>query len=230
MTSSPLSSANTLKAQSLNLMWTELKRELSMQYSAIPFDSHSTQAFAQLEQGLDDLLDMYLHHANELLSKICYTSDMSRNLAEGLIHYTVVYGLNCRRLKTVLWNTKACNEKWWRVALGISIVLVPDIKGPKAIADLNSTSQKHQWSLSSKPWRNQYHVTDVEDLTSKTTTKTIKVTTVISSKTRCPYCKTTREAITYNNFCNNRNKSNIFPQELYHSRSFNKLGQVMTCW
>ena len=45
----------------------ELKRELSMQYATIPFDSHATQPFAQIGQGLDELLDMYLHHVSELL-------------------------------------------------------------------------------------------------------------------------------------------------------------------
>ena len=44
MTGSPLSSANRLKAQSPNLVLIELKLELSLQYSAIPFDSHATQA------------------------------------------------------------------------------------------------------------------------------------------------------------------------------------------
>ena len=77
MTGAPLSSANRLKARSQNLMWTELRREWSTQYSIIPPDSHATQAVTQLEQGLDQLLDMYLHCASEL-SKICPTSDMSR--------------------------------------------------------------------------------------------------------------------------------------------------------
>ena len=99
MIGSPLSLANTVKAQSPNLTWMELKRELSMQYLLIPYDSHATQAVAQLEQGPHELLDMYLDHASELLSKIYHTSDMSRILAEGLSHYTVVYCLNCRRLK-----------------------------------------------------------------------------------------------------------------------------------
>ena len=65
------------------------------------------QAFAQLEQGPDELLDMFLHHASDLLSKIYHTSHMSRILVEGLNHYTVVYGLNCRRLKDSVaghWN------------------------------------------------------------------------------------------------------------------------------
>ena len=45
------------------------QKELSIQYSTIALDSHFAQAFAQLEQGLDELLDMYLHCTSELLSK-----------------------------------------------------------------------------------------------------------------------------------------------------------------
>ena len=41
-TGSPLSTANRLKARSPNLVWTEVKKELSMQYSVIPSDSHAT--------------------------------------------------------------------------------------------------------------------------------------------------------------------------------------------
>ena len=69
MTGSPLSSTNTLKAQSPNLMWMELKRKLSMQYSVILSDSHATQAFAQLEQDPSELLDMHFQHTSALLSK-----------------------------------------------------------------------------------------------------------------------------------------------------------------
>ena len=32
----------------------------------MPYDSHATQAFAHLKQGPDELLEMYLHHANKL--------------------------------------------------------------------------------------------------------------------------------------------------------------------
>ena len=83
---SPLSLAYRLNAQSPNVMWIELKMEFSMQYSAISYDSHATQAFVQLEQGPDELPDMYLHHSSVLLSKIYHTSDMSRISAESLNH------------------------------------------------------------------------------------------------------------------------------------------------
>ena len=50
-----------------NLTWMELKRQLSVQCSAIPFDSHATQDFCPTEEGLDELPEMYLHCASELL-------------------------------------------------------------------------------------------------------------------------------------------------------------------
>ena len=95
----PLLTANRLKTRSPNLTWRELKKELSMQYCIIPSDTHATQAFTHLEQGMVELLDDYLHHVSELLSKIYHTSEMSRISVEGINHYPVVYGLNHRRLK-----------------------------------------------------------------------------------------------------------------------------------
>ena len=38
-------------------MWKELKSKLSGQYSSIPFDSHVFQAYTNLQQGLDELLE-----------------------------------------------------------------------------------------------------------------------------------------------------------------------------
>ena len=112
MTDSPLSSANGLKAQLPDLTCMELKRELSMQYSNILYDSHATQAFIQLEQGPDELLDVYFHCATELQSKIYHTSDMSRISPKGLNHYAVVYGLNCRRLKDSVLGHKG---RQWKI-------------------------------------------------------------------------------------------------------------------
>ena len=57
-----------------------------MQQSIIPSDSHATQAFTHLEQSPDKLLDDYLHHVSDLLSKIYHTSDMSRILVESTNH------------------------------------------------------------------------------------------------------------------------------------------------
>ena len=77
----------------------ELKKESSMHHFIIPSNTHATQAFTQLEHGLDELLSDYLQHVSDLLSKIYHTSDMFKVSAEGTNHYAVVYGLNCRKLK-----------------------------------------------------------------------------------------------------------------------------------
>ena len=68
-------------------------------YFSFPLDSHATQALPHLQQDLDELLEMFLHHASELLLKIYHTSDMSQISAEGLNHYIVMYGLNSRKLR-----------------------------------------------------------------------------------------------------------------------------------
>ena len=55
-----------------------------------------------------ELLNMYLYHASELLSKIHYMTGMSQIPAEGQNHYTVVYGLNLHKLKDKVeghWGT-----------------------------------------------------------------------------------------------------------------------------
>ena len=150
MTGSPLSSVNSLKAQLSNLTWTELKKELSTQYSAIPFDSHATQAFAQLEQGPDELLDMYLHHSSELLSNIYHTSDLSTILAEDLNHYTVVYGLNGRRLQNSVVEHQSMQWKKMEDCFRIFVILVLGMKELNAMAELSTTHQKHLCSLGSK--------------------------------------------------------------------------------
>ena len=80
-------------------MWNDLKSELSRQYSTIPFDSHATQVFTCLQQGPSYLNEMYLHHANELLSEIYHTTDMTQIAAESSNYYTIVYDLNSTKLK-----------------------------------------------------------------------------------------------------------------------------------
>ena len=97
-----LSSGHRLKHCLPYLMWQDLKSKPSRQYSKISFNSHATQVFACLQQGSDELLEMYLHHASELSLKIHHTTDMAEIPAEGLNHYTVVYSLNSANLKDKL--------------------------------------------------------------------------------------------------------------------------------
>ena len=93
-------------------MWTELKKELSMEYFVILSDTHAPQALTHLEQGPDELFDDFLHSASELLSKIHYTSDMSNILAEDTDYYAVVYGLNCWKLKDSITGQQSMQ---WRM-------------------------------------------------------------------------------------------------------------------
>ena len=99
LTGSLLLTAKRLKTRLPNLTLMEIKKELSIQYSIIPSNTHATQAFTHLEQGQDKLVDDYLHCVSQLLSKIYHTSDTSRISAEGTNLYVVVYCLNCRKLK-----------------------------------------------------------------------------------------------------------------------------------
>ena len=172
MLASPLSSANRLKAWSPNLMWTKLKRELSMQYSTISHDSHATYAFSQLEQGPDELLDWYLQHTSELLSKIYHTLDMSWISAEGLNHYAMVYDLNCRRLKdsvvgqwSTQWKTmKDCFRDIHNIGTGYE--KAKDYY--RAKYNIPETSVITEF----KTMRNQVCTTNAEDLTSRPTAQT----------------------------------------------------------
>ena len=65
----------------------------------MPFSSHAIQAFAHLQQVSDELLQLYLHHAIEPLLKNHPMTCMFKIPAEGLNHYTLVYGLNSNKLK-----------------------------------------------------------------------------------------------------------------------------------
>ena len=94
-----------------NLTLSDLKKELSMQYSIYASKTHTPQAFTNLEQGLDELLDDYLYCASELLSKIYHNSDISKISAEGTNHYQVVYGLNCRKLKDSMAGYRSAQWK-----------------------------------------------------------------------------------------------------------------------
>ena len=57
------------------------------------------QALAHLQQGPDELVEMYLHHASKLLSKIHHITDIAQIPVGGLNHHTVVYGPNSTKLK-----------------------------------------------------------------------------------------------------------------------------------
>ena len=132
-------------------MWMELERKLSMQYSVILMGSHEIQAFTQMEQGLDGLLDTYLNCTSELLSKIYHTSDISRISVEDFNHYAVVYGLYCRKLKDSVMQQHSVQWKVMEDGLKDICNIGAGYKRVKAIAEPNSIPQTHHVSLESKP-------------------------------------------------------------------------------
>ena len=79
-----------------------------MQYSSIPFDNHVTQGFSDLQQGSDELLKMYYTMWTSSFQNPLHFRN-SQILAEGLNHYTAMYGLNSRKLKDSAvghWSTQ----------------------------------------------------------------------------------------------------------------------------
>ena len=121
--------------------------KLSMQYSAIPFDSHEPSLLPNWNKtGMNSLTSICATQVG-LCQKITIHSDISSTLMEGLNHYTVVYGLNCRRLKDSVaghWNMQ---WKKWRVASTMFIILVL-VQKSQRLAELISTPQKHHPALS----------------------------------------------------------------------------------
>ena len=119
-----LTSAFSLMDWLPHLTWTDLKNELFRQYSPIPFNNNDTQAFAYLLQGSDELHEMYLHSASEHLLKIHHMTDMFKITAEGINHYTVVYGLNINKLKYKAVGHKSATGTQWKSISVISLPLV----------------------------------------------------------------------------------------------------------
>ena len=73
----------------------------------MPFDSHTTPTFVHMQQVSDELLEMYLHCACELLSKNSLHNWCLKIPVEGLNHYTMVYILDSNKLKYKVaghWN------------------------------------------------------------------------------------------------------------------------------
>ena len=87
---------------------------------------------------------MYLHYASKLLSKIHHAVDMSQMLAEHLNHYTMMYGLNSNNLKEKVVGWRSAKWRPWQVVSAISMLLVPEMREPRATPELVSMPKKYQ--------------------------------------------------------------------------------------
>ena len=77
LTSAPLQVAMHLWDTVTNVMWKDFQKELAVNFSPLPYDSHAIQAFANLIQGSEEFLTFYVQWAFSLLIWINQMSDMS---------------------------------------------------------------------------------------------------------------------------------------------------------
>ena len=67
----PLNSANYLETKEANtgktLIWSTLRKHLTSNYSEIPYDTHTINAYDSLQQGNDEPTGAYLHRAQDIL-------------------------------------------------------------------------------------------------------------------------------------------------------------------
>ena len=110
----PLKSANYLEGKETNSgkkhSWTTLKQHLTSNYSKIPYDTHTINAYNTLQQDTDVSTKAYLHRLQDILECIHHTNDMSSVTAIGINHAKILTGLKDGRLHNKLAESKA--KKW----------------------------------------------------------------------------------------------------------------------
>ena len=77
LTGAPLQVATCLQDRMVNVTWEELQKELTINFSPLPYDNHASQAFTNPMQGPEEFLTKYVECSISLLTQINYTSDMS---------------------------------------------------------------------------------------------------------------------------------------------------------
>ena len=109
-----LKSANYFETKEANadktLIWSTLKKQLTSNYSEIPYNTHAINAYDMLQQGNDESTEAYLHRAQDILEHIHHTNDLSSISAIGTYHAKILTGLRDVRLHNKLTVSKA--KKW----------------------------------------------------------------------------------------------------------------------
>ena len=110
----PLKSAHFLESKEISsgkqLNWHSLKKHLTTNYSEIPYDTHTINAYDNLHQGSDESTSAYLHRAHDILECIHNTSNMTSIPAINTNHAKILTGLRDSRLCNKLAKSKA--KKW----------------------------------------------------------------------------------------------------------------------
>ena len=118
MARSPLNSAIYLEGKETSsgkkFSWTTLKQHLTTNYSKIPYDTHTINAYDTLQQGADESTDAYLHRVQDILKCIYHTNNMSSITAIGTNHAKILTGLKDKKLHHRLVESKA--KKWTNMA------------------------------------------------------------------------------------------------------------------
>ena len=65
LSGAPLQVATCLQDRVVNVTSKELQRELTINFSPLPYDSHASQTFANLIQGPEESLTLYIQMSNQ---------------------------------------------------------------------------------------------------------------------------------------------------------------------
>ena len=199
-----------------------------MQYSAIQFNIYTIQALVQLKQGLDHLFGMYLHCVNELLSKVCHISDMSEISVEGLNQYTMVYGLNCIRLK----DSVAKHWSVWGKKMEDCFKDICDIVAgyERAKGYCRGQSQSQETSTINRGQNHQRTWTVLQmERTKQNNCRNLKGNNSIKFQNKTPTWQNYEGNNYRHKFVTIRTTVICSKQESYHSKPPSKFGQVMMC-
>ena len=92
------------------LSLTTSKQHLTSNYSEIPYDTHTINAYDTLQWGTDELTEAYLHRVQDILECIHCPNDMSSIMATSTNHTKILKGLKDGKLCSKLAESKA--KKW----------------------------------------------------------------------------------------------------------------------
>ena len=110
----PLKSACSLKSKEVGsgkqLNWHSLKKHLTTNYSDIPYNTHTINAYNNLHQGSNESTSTYLHRAQDIIECNHHASDMTSISAFGTNHAKSLTTLRDSRLCNKLAKSKA--KKW----------------------------------------------------------------------------------------------------------------------
>ena len=80
------------------LSWITLKQHLTANYSELPYDTHTINAYNTLQQGADESTEAYLYGAQDILEHIHHTNHMSEITAIGTNDVKILTDLKDKKI------------------------------------------------------------------------------------------------------------------------------------